>query len=170
MVEEHLDRPGVKMSMKLSAEMFIEIISSLRSDGTCSHGHEKRKECRVGLRCQLEVVPAANRKANAISVHVHDLSLSGIGMVTSVPFAEESEFVASFSRDGRPAVLIVYRVKYCRQLSSDLFSLGAMFVRVLPDAQGDVLLLGRKPKAKKQAAPATSDTAPAQEEKSALPV
>jgi hypothetical protein len=45
-----------------------------------------------------------------------------------------------------------------------------MFVRVLPDAQGDVLLLGRKPKAKKQAAPATSDTAPAQEEKSALPV
>jgi hypothetical protein len=139
------------MAMKLSAEMFNEIISSLRSDTSESHGHEKRTQGRVGLRCALEIVQfgLSAKGTKPTAVCVHDISLNGIGLVSPARLAEDTEFVARLSRDGHSPVPILYKVRYCRRLGNDLYNIGAMFQRVLPDAAGEVLALGRKSKHKK---------------------
>jgi hypothetical protein len=147
------------MSMKLSAEMFNQIISTLKSDGTCSRGHEKRSEARVGLRCALEIVQCRFAvKEKPFIVHVHDISTNGIGLVSPVPMEEDAEFIARLNRDGRPAVPVLYRVKYCRRLSSDLSAIGAVFQRVLPDSQGEVQSLGRKKQPAKPPKPPAAKT------------
>jgi hypothetical protein len=134
------------MSMKLSAELFNEIISSLKSDGTCSRGHERRCEARVGLRCAIEIVPCTflANKARPLTIHVHDISLHGLGLVSTVRLEEGSEFVARLLRDGKPLVPALYEVKRLHRLSEVLFSIGAKFQRVLPDADGDLFELGVK--------------------------
>jgi hypothetical protein len=149
------------MAMKLSAEMFNEIISSLRSDTSADHGHEKRTQGRVGLRCALEIVQCAlNAKgAKPMAVCVHDISLNGIGLVSPVKLDEDMEFVARLSRDAHSPVPLLYKVRYCRKLANDLYNVGAMFQRVLPDSSGEVLALGRKGHKKAGAAkPSTKAT------------
>lgn len=144
------------MAMKLSAELFDEIITSLRSDGTSSHGHEKRTEGRVGLRCAMEIVPCTFNAKNSkpISIFVHDLSLKGIGLVSPVKLEENMEFVARLTREGHPLVPVLYKVRYCRKLSGELHSVGAIFQRVLPDSSGEVMPLGRNARSvKKKIAP-----------------
>jgi hypothetical protein len=139
------------MSMKLSAEMFNEIVSTLKSDGTCSRGHERRACARVGLRCTLDIVPCTflSSKATPVTVHVHDISASGIGLVSQGRLAEDSEFVARLLRDGHPMVPVLYKVVQCRRLSNELFAIGAALQRILPDSEGEVLVLGKKTKAVK---------------------
>jgi hypothetical protein len=138
------------MAMKLSAELFNEIISSLRSDGgTNARGHEKRKQGRVGLRCGLDITLCSftSKNAKPLSICVHDISQNGIGLVSATKLPENSEFVARFVRDAESAVPVLYKVRYCSKLSGDLFTIGAMFQRVLPDASGEIISLGKKGKA-----------------------
>jgi hypothetical protein len=132
------------MAMKLSAELFDQIISNLRSDGTRSSGVENRSQARVGLRCGLEISPCEFTAKNAkpIAVFVHDLSHNGIGLVSPVKFDEGSEFVAKFSRDGHPAVPVLYKVRHCRRISRELVNIGASLERVLPDASGEIVPRG----------------------------
>jgi hypothetical protein len=139
------------MSMKLSAEMFNQIVSSLRSDGTCGRGTEKRTQARVGLRCTLEISPCTflAKQSKPLSIHVHDISMGGIGLVSTTRLAEDSEFVAKLTRDDRSSVPVLYRVRYCRRISNELFAIGATLERVLPDADGEVLVLGKSAKATK---------------------
>lgn len=141
------------MAMKLSAELFNQIVSSLRSDGTNTRGPEKRTQGRVGLRCALDIVPCTfnPKDAKPMSICVHDISQNGIGLVSSVKLAENSEFVARFSRDGESSVPVLYKARYCRRLSSELFSIGATFERVLPDASGEVVPFGKPSKAARNA-------------------
>jgi len=141
--------------MKLSAEMFNEIVSSLKSDDTCTRGHEKRTQARVGLRCALEITPVvfSDKKTKPILVHVHDISKSGIGLVSAAKLEESSEFIANLSRDGHPPVPILYKVRYCRRLSNELWSIGGLLQRVLPDCDGEVHSFGKKPKPAKTKTP-----------------
>ena len=136
------------MAMKLSVELFNEIISSLKCDGTRSQGHEKRTQGRVGLRCALEIIPClfSNRSTKPLSICVHDVSENGLGLVSPVKLDEELEFIARFTREGRPAVPVLYKVRHCRRLSADLYSVGAMFQRVLADSSGEIAQIGKSAK------------------------
>jgi hypothetical protein len=155
------------MAMLLSAELFGEIITNLRSDVTKVSTHEKRRQARVGLRCALEILPSPfiEKKIKPISLLVHDISQNGIGLVSSVKLDENAEFVARFPRDGHPAVPVLYKTRYCRRLSSEQYAVGAIFMRVLPDAWGNVVKLNRRTKAispteaQTHATPADSHTA-----------
>ncbi len=134
------------MAMLISAELFGEIITNLKSDFSPQRGHEKRRQARVGLRCALSVMPCAfsAKKVKPISLYVHDISQNGIGLVSSTKLEEDAEFVARFPRDGHPSVPVLYKTRYCRRLTSDQYAVGAMLMRVLPDAMGDVVKLNRR--------------------------
>jgi hypothetical protein len=137
------------MPMKLSAEMFDEIVSTLRSDGSRPKEKEKRSEGRVGMRCALDIVLYSSStpgQKKTLNVCVHDISVGGIGLVCVHKLAPNTEFIACFSRDENSPVPVLYRVKHCRRISSDLYTIGAMFARVLPDRAGEVLSLRRQDK------------------------
>jgi len=136
------------MSMKLSADLFNEIVSTLKSDGSGTSNHDKRTECRVGLRCTLDIVPISSGAAGAkpMSISVRDISANGIGLLSSNRVEEDIVFVARFSRDGKTPVPVLYKVKYCRRISKDLFSVGAIFDRVMADSSGEVVSMGKSRK------------------------
>jgi hypothetical protein len=145
------------MQSKLTAEMFNDIVSNLKSDSAAARGQEKRTQGRVGLRGMLEVIPCSfSRESNKpVNVWVRDVSVNGIGLLASLRFDEGAEFIARFTRYNRPPLCVLYKVRYCRRVSSDLNSIGASYERVMPDANGEVAVIG-KPKRVK---PASTDAA-----------
>jgi hypothetical protein len=148
------------MSLKLSAELFNEVISTLTSDGCRKSGPEKRRDARVGLRCSVEITLCvfAAKKPKPVTVQVHDLSVSGIGLVAREMLEIGAEFVAKLHREGHPPMTVLYKVKHCRRLTKELFNVGAGFVRVLPDADGEVLAIN--PRKRRTANTAAEPTAP----------
>ena len=117
--------------MKFSADMFKQIIATLRSDGSGARGHEKRVEGRVGLRCSVDIIPFqfGDKGSKGVTVWVRDLSVSGIGLVSARPFEANVEFVVGFVRDNRKPLSVRYKVRYCKRLARDLHSIGASFER-----------------------------------------
>ncbi|MGA2501494.1 MAG: hypothetical protein ABSH20_27450 [Tepidisphaeraceae bacterium] len=126
------------MQAKLTAELFREIVASLRSDTTATRIHENRREGRVGLRVNLDLIVCACDDAGEerVTVWVRDISIRGVGFVCSTRMAEGLEFIAQFAREIQPAVSILYKVQYCRRITHDLFSVGAKFQRVVADEVG----------------------------------
>ena len=115
---------------RLSAELFQQIVASLRSDRSLRN-HEKRTRPRVGLRSSLEVIPCG-RGGKRFVVTVRDLSADGIGLVSNVVMQVGQEFVAHYERQDREPLRVQYTVAYCKTISSGLYSVGARLVRVLP--------------------------------------
>jgi hypothetical protein len=134
------------MQARLTAHMLDDIVSNLKSD-SASRSQDKRTQGRVGLRGTLDVIPCSFSKESnkPMTVWVRDISVNGIGLLVSSRLDEGVEFIARFVRDGRPPLCILYKVRYCRRVSSDLMSVGASFDRVMPDANGEVATIG-KPK------------------------
>ncbi|MDP9173474.1 MAG: hypothetical protein M3O30_06365 [Planctomycetota bacterium] len=132
------------MSMNLSADLFNEIVASLRSDGPDSRAQEKRTQGRVGLRCTMDLVPFPTPEGTRpTTVWLRDISINGIGFVSSARVSDRSELIARLPRPNQTPLSILYKVRYCRRLSSDLFSVGASFEHVMPDASGEVATIGK---------------------------
>ena len=125
---------------RLTAEIFEQIVSSLRSDST-GRVHEKRHRPRVGLRNSLEIYPCpTGAKLTAPTVvWVRDVSADGLGLVSSNALPIDLHFVAEFDRWERPRLRVQYKVAYCKLLSRGLYSVGAQLIKVLPErsAQAD---------------------------------
>ena len=128
--------------MKFSAEMFKQIIATLRSDGAGSRGHEKRTEGRVGLRSCVDIIPHTtdDKGAKAISVWIRDLSVNGVGLVSTVQLDSNIEFVIGFYRDGQKPLSVRYKVRHCKRLARDLHSVGASFERFEDDVEAKLIL------------------------------
>src|SRR5690348_11060532 len=102
---------------RLTAEMFEQIVASLRSDGS-RRTHEKRKHPRVGLRTTLEILQCPEIGERIVPppavVSVRDLSADGIGFVSPRSMAANAQFVAEFARSEDTKLRVQYRVAYCK--------------------------------------------------------
>jgi hypothetical protein len=115
--------------MKLSAELFRSIVDTLKSDDHGPTRHEKRKEGRVGVRYSVDVTAIAtdNSGHKTATVWVRDISPSGMGFVTAQPMKVGVRLVCRLPREDGSPVGIVMTVRQCRQLSKELYSIGASF-------------------------------------------
>jgi hypothetical protein len=109
------------MSLKLTAQLYKQILASLKSDSP-ERNSEKRTQGRVGLRCTLEIIPLKGGKP--ITVWVRDISEQGIGLVSPAVVGEGTIFIARLPREKGEPLIVSYKVCYCRHLSSELYSLG----------------------------------------------
>jgi hypothetical protein len=128
------------MSMKLSADLFNQITSTLRSDVHKVKGSEKRAQGRVGLRCSMELTPCVFSDSGSprLMVWVRDISATGIGFVSAKPVGSDVEFIAQFERQGEGPLAVLYKVRHVRKISTDLWSVGASFERIIPDMQSAI--------------------------------
>jgi len=118
--------------MQLSADLYRQIVKSLRSDPRSSRNMEKRIAQRVGLRSKLTIarkVPGGAAPLQ-LAVWVRDLSTSGIGIVTAEPLPMKSEFVAMLPGALGEAMSIVYTVVHCKEQAKNLYAIGATFTRI----------------------------------------
>lgn len=126
---------------RLTAEVYEDIVASLRSDRN-QRGNEKRKKPRVGLRSSLELLPCPTKATDSKSpfvVWVRDVSADGLGMVSAEQLPVDMNFIAEFDRHDRERLRVQYRVAYCKVIARGLYSVGARLVCVLPSS-----LLGQR--------------------------
>ena len=111
-------------STTLTAEMFNQIVSSLKSDAGRRY-NEQRTKPRVGVRGRVEIIIATpDGKEVPLEVWVRDLSAIGIGILHSAPFKLGSSFVARFLRHGKPPLDVTYLVAYSKPVTRTLFATG----------------------------------------------
>jgi hypothetical protein len=124
-------RGGV--STTLTAEVFKDVISALRSDESSTRLLDKRGSPRVGLRTKLQIVtgPVGPFENPPVEVWLRDLSAGGMGIVYSHELEPGTTFVAHLPRRQGPPLRVLYEVAHCKRLSKDLFSIGAKLTRIL---------------------------------------
>jgi hypothetical protein len=122
---------------KLSAEVFEQIVASLRSDRSL-RSNEKRRRPRVGLRSTIDIKLCAPKRGDnpTIQFWVRDVSADGMGLVGTRSLEVGTEFVADFDRFQQEHLRVKYRVAYCKMLSRGLYSIGAKLVLVMPNSVG----------------------------------
>jgi hypothetical protein len=114
--------------MQLTADLYREILRSLRSDTRSNRNLEKRGAPRVGLRSKITIVPAGG--GTPIVTCVRDLSANGIGLVHPEIMPIGSQFTAMFAGRGNDTLAVVYTVANCKELSKSLYSIGATVARI----------------------------------------
>ena len=126
------NRRGVATT--LTAEVFKDVISALRSDDNSTRVLDKRSSPRVGLRTKLAIVtgPTGAFEAAPIEVWLRDLSAGGIGIVHNQDLERGTPFVAHLPRRQGAALRVLYEVAHCKRLAKDLYSIGAKLSRILP--------------------------------------
>jgi PilZ domain len=118
----------------LTAEVFKDVISALRSDDNSNRVLDKRSSPRVGLRTKLAIVPgpAGPFEVTPVEVWLRDLSAGGMGIVYNREMDRGTPFVAHLPRRQGPALRVLYEVAHCKRLAKDLYSIGAKLSRILP--------------------------------------
>ncbi|HXE54967.1 MAG TPA: PilZ domain-containing protein [Tepidisphaeraceae bacterium] len=114
--------------MQLTADLYREILRSLRSDNRSSRNLEKRAAPRVGLRSKLTIVPSTGSAPT--NTCVRDISAHGIGLVHPESMPIGSQFTAMFAGRANDTLAVVYTVANCKEISKSLYSIGATVSRI----------------------------------------
>ena len=130
-LQQSTSRRGV--STTLTAEVFKDVVSALRSDESSTRLLDKRSSPRVGLRTKLAIVtgPTGPFEAPPVEVWLRDLSAGGMGIVYNREMERGTPFVAHLPRRQGPPLRVLYEVAHCKRLAKDLFSIGAKLTRIL---------------------------------------
>jgi hypothetical protein len=107
--------------MQLEYETFSEIIGSVRT--TTQNTVEKRKNPRVGLRAQVELI-LHNNQAH-VSAWLRDVSASGVGLLVRSPIERGDHFSIQIPNKEGIAKIVHCTSCYCRKVGAKLFNVGA---------------------------------------------
>jgi hypothetical protein len=120
--------------MKLTAETFEELVSSLKAQ-SCPENAD-RKSARVGLHVsvQMIVMTEPGQPPERHTVNVRDLSVEGINVVHHAAMRQGRPLVIELPRTVGPALRILCIVRHCRLVGTNLYSIGAIFRRTVSDA------------------------------------
>jgi hypothetical protein len=120
--------------MRLSAEMYEQIVAGLKSD---SHrDKDKRREPRVGLATEAEYVSIDSEgKRTAGLVRIRDISQSGIGLSFPKQMEKKQRFVVQLYNDKEEPLWLVCLSAYCRRVDGGRFSVGARIHQILKSDQ-----------------------------------
>jgi len=115
--------------MRLTAEQFTDIISSLKSDAAGG----RRNSPRVGMRLQVPIIPCLD-DANQVKeqvVWLKDLSITGMCFVHGKGMPIGSFFVARFAREKDEPLAVLLEVVRCKKLGATSYEVGAKIDRVI---------------------------------------
>lgn len=120
--------------MVLSGQQFAEIVGYLREKASVAPaGSEKRRASRMEIKSRLVIVPIQNGAAGEqIGVLTRDISLEGIGLLSTVAIANGQPFIALLPRSDKDTILVLTQSLYCGIVADGIFALGCRFVKVLP--------------------------------------
>jgi hypothetical protein len=128
--------------MRLSAEQFTDIISSLKSDTAGG----RRNSPRVGMRLQVPIIPCLDNAAQVKEqvVWLKDLSVTGMCFVHGTGMPVGSFFVARFAREKDEPLAVLLEVVRCKKLGANSYEVGSKIDRVI---SGDSLARSASPRA-----------------------
>lgn len=113
--------------MHLSAETFLEVLRSLRSD-LLPQKLRRRRLPRVGARLRLVILPCGPRAAGipprAAMVRLRDLSRNGMGFIHTRPLMVGQAFLICLEREAGGIVHLLGTVNRCRPLDARHYDIG----------------------------------------------
>jgi hypothetical protein len=117
--------------MHLTADTYVQIVESLRSDKVGGGMREQRKRPRVGVGGRVNILIPMLGAAKAVPANVRDLSAAGVGLLLTEPLlAAGQEFLLVLPagvQHGRRAV--VYRASRVVRLGENQYLIGATLTR-----------------------------------------
>ena len=115
--------------MQLSPGLYSRIATILDPvRGGVVAGSERRREPRMSVQGVGKVATPGGPVGEAETVHVQDVSLGGACLIASKDVAVGEQLVLVLEgRDGS-AVSLLCSVAHCRQLSDDVYMVGAQFL------------------------------------------
>lgn len=117
-------------SMRLSAEMFDQIVAALKSDSR--RDKDKRREPRVGVAGETTLVTVTEAgKRLSDTVRVRDISRTGIGLISTQNLAEKQRFVLQLQYANEEPLWLVCLTAYCRAVDGGRFTIGAKIQQLL---------------------------------------
>src|SRR3954447_2675897 len=92
-----------KGPMQLTNQDFAEVVEALRGSGQ-SEGSERRQSTRVSIQTAVFAAPlVGGRPGNVRTMLTRDVSLTGIGLVQSVPVSETDTFIVKLPKSSKKA-------------------------------------------------------------------
>jgi hypothetical protein len=123
--------------VRLSAEQFETILSSLRSFDQGNRTVEKRRSPRVGLRMTAVLIRCDQRRSGngsapvASDVKVRNISTEGIGLTLAEPIAPGEFVILGFRRSTGELLSVLYKITHCQRLAERTYVVGARLDRVI---------------------------------------
>ena len=118
--------------MALTTQTFSEITGCGTNVRTDARGDERRKDLRVPLRVQASIVPLSGRiSGKPTRARIHDLSLSGAGLLCDKPVEAGEALALRLERHGMDAVWVRCRIVRCLEVEPRLFLIGVEFTDVI---------------------------------------
>ena len=125
--------------MRLDSQQYEQVLGVLRTRVPPS-GSEKRRTARVELNSQLIVMPIRDGKCpEQVSVLTRDISMEGIGLLTTAPLRKGQKFVTLLPRTATETVFVLTEAMYCGVVANGMFTIGCRFVKVLPAKSAESL-------------------------------
>lgn len=124
------------INMELSAEEFSRLVSHLDGGAATAGEEDHRRATRVSRQVQITIVEIAKGVPQApTTVRVKNLSSRGLGFVRDRAMATGSQFLVHITRELLTPIELLCTVVHCRQLSNEIYSVGAEFTCVTPGAR-----------------------------------
>ena len=119
--------------MRLSAEIFDQIVEALRSDR--KGDRDKRLEPRVGMAGEAVLVSICDDgRQTSAPVRVRDVSRSGLGMIYSIRFAKDQRLIIQLQSLAGEPIWLICVAAYCRKIEEGHYAVGARIKQVMrPD-------------------------------------
>ena len=119
--------------MFLTGEQYEQIVRQLRSEHPPGRASDRRASPRVGLRAQARLIECkTGGEAPVRSVWVRDISLEGLGFLTSEEIPPGTYLVLSLPTRRKTATLdLLFLTIRCERLGDMQFSIGARFQRII---------------------------------------
>ena len=146
--------------MELSVDDFSKLVQNLRGQPPAEH--DRRKATRYEMQATVTVAPVADgRVGTAFNDLTRDISVTGLGLLQSVPVAREQDLLVRLPRaDGKRPWYIVCRVMHCRPVAHGLFGIGMEFKQfvnpgrdLVPSENGNGEILEPEEKQEEEADP-----------------
>lgn len=113
--------------MNLTPQEMSEILGALYK-AEVTDGREKRRSTRNSVFTAVAISPPVQNPNWTFTGLVRDVSIHGVGLLLSHKMNRAEQFLARFPRgDKRPPLVIHCVAATCRQVASELFSVGAEF-------------------------------------------
>jgi hypothetical protein len=117
--------------MSLTPQLFSQVLGRLRAPADAT-GREKRRatRCEVSGKIELAVL-SKNAAAHRFFVLGRDLSMGGMGVLSSIAIAKGQPFLAILPREKIGPVYVFCEATHCGLAADGIYTIGCRFMRLI---------------------------------------
>lgn len=121
-------------TMVLPAQIYADVVSTIREAEAHASTNEMRKAIRLHLQItvKIQILHQGNLQPPTLGV-LRDFSSHGIGFLYCKPLPANTRFLMHLPRNRGNPVLVVTKVKHSRPMAEGIFQIGAEFGTLLSD-------------------------------------